>query len=109
MVLVQHSGFLSLIAKQVFQSMGSGSINVICYMSISRQGTRSSAAGCNAVEDIDLPAHGRHVHLKGYGFIFIEVFRIVASNGESSSTNPRQLLPPDEQVRRDMKKKYDIS
>jgi len=32
-----------------------------------------------AVEDIDIPAHGRRVHLKGYGFI--EVFRIVSLNG----------------------------
>jgi len=34
-----------------------------------------------AVEDIDIPAHGRQVHLKGYGFI--QVFRIVAENGDT--------------------------
>ena len=34
-----------------------------------------------AVEDIDIPAHGRRVHLKGYGFI--QVFRIVSSNGDT--------------------------
>ena len=30
---------------------------------------------------IDIPAHGREVHLKGYGFI--QVFRIVAPNGDA--------------------------
>lgn len=34
-----------------------------------------------AVADIDIPAHGREVHLKGYGFI--QVFRIVAPNGDA--------------------------
>ena len=33
-----------------------------------------------AVEDIEIPAHGRRVHLKGFGFV--EVFRIVAPNGD---------------------------
>ena len=33
-----------------------------------------------AIEDIDIPAHGRRVHLKGFGFIL--VFRIVAPNGD---------------------------
>ncbi len=36
--------------------------------------------GNAAVCDIDIPAHGRRVHLKGYGFV--EVFRIVAPNGD---------------------------
>ena len=34
-----------------------------------------------AVKDIDVPAHGRTVHLKGFGFI--QVFRTVASNGDA--------------------------
>ena len=34
-----------------------------------------------AVADIDIPAHGREVHLKGYGFI--QVFRTVAPNGDA--------------------------
>jgi len=34
-----------------------------------------------AVEDIGIPAHGRRVHLKGFGFI--EVFRIVAPDGDT--------------------------
>jgi len=34
-----------------------------------------------AVGDIAVPAHGRRVHLKGFGFI--EVFRIVAPNGDT--------------------------
>jgi len=34
-----------------------------------------------AVQDIDIPAHGRTVHLKGFGFI--QVFRTVASNGDA--------------------------
>jgi len=33
-----------------------------------------------AVKDIDIPAYGREVHLKGFGFI--QVFRTVASNGD---------------------------
>jgi putative transposase len=33
-----------------------------------------------AVKDIDIPAHGREVHLKGFGFI--QVFRTVAANGD---------------------------
>ena len=33
-----------------------------------------------AVKDIDVPEHGRTVHLKGFGFI--QVFRTVASNGD---------------------------
>ncbi len=33
-----------------------------------------------AVEDVDIPAHGREVHLKGFGFI--QVFRTVAPNGD---------------------------
>ena len=33
-----------------------------------------------AVEDIEIPVHGRRVHLKGFGFV--EVFRIVAPNGD---------------------------
>lgn len=33
-----------------------------------------------AVRDIDIPAHGRAVHLKGFGFI--QVFRTVAANGD---------------------------
>jgi len=34
-----------------------------------------------AVGDLDIPAHGRRVHLKGFGFV--EVFRIVAPNGDT--------------------------
>ena len=34
-----------------------------------------------AVKDIDVPAHGRTVHLKGFGFI--QLFRTVASNGDA--------------------------
>ncbi len=34
-----------------------------------------------AVEAVDIPAHGRQVHLKGFGFI--QVFRIVAENGDT--------------------------
>ena len=33
-----------------------------------------------AVKDIDVPAYGRTVHLKGFGMI--QVFRTVASNGD---------------------------
>jgi len=33
-----------------------------------------------AVKDIDIPAHGREVHLKGFGFV--QVFRTVAANGD---------------------------
>ena len=39
------------------------------------------ATGNVAVEDIDIPAHGRRVHLKGFGFI--EVFRIVSTDGDT--------------------------
>jgi len=35
-----------------------------------------------AVRDIDIPAHGREVHLKGFGFI--QVFRTVAANGDAA-------------------------
>jgi len=38
-------------------------------------------AGNVAVDAIDIPAHGRQVHLKGYGFI--KVFRSVAPNGDA--------------------------
>ncbi len=34
-----------------------------------------------AVQDIDIPAYGREVHLKGFGFI--QVFRTVAANGDT--------------------------
>jgi putative transposase len=34
-----------------------------------------------AVERLDIPAHGREVHLKGFGFI--QVFRTVAPNGDA--------------------------
>jgi putative transposase len=34
-----------------------------------------------AVKDIDIPAYGREVHLKGFGFI--QVFRTVAANGDA--------------------------
>ena len=34
-----------------------------------------------AVGEVDVPAHGRRVYLKGFGFI--EVFRIVAPNGDA--------------------------
>ena len=34
-----------------------------------------------AVKNIDIPAHGRRVHLKDFGFI--EVFRIVSSNADA--------------------------
>ena len=34
-----------------------------------------------AVGDVDIPAHGRRVHLKGFGFV--EVFRIVAPDGDT--------------------------
>ena len=34
-----------------------------------------------AVKDIAIPAHGREVHLKGFGFI--QVFRTVAPNGDA--------------------------
>lgn len=34
-----------------------------------------------AVKDIDIPAYGREVHLKGFGMI--QVFRTVASNGDA--------------------------
>ena len=34
-----------------------------------------------AVKDIDIPKHGRTVHLKGFGFI--QVFRTVAPNGDA--------------------------
>ena len=34
-----------------------------------------------AVKDIDIPAHGREVHLKGFGFI--QVFRTAAKNGDA--------------------------
>ncbi len=34
-----------------------------------------------AVKDIDVPAYGRTVHLKGFGFI--QVFRTVAANGDA--------------------------
>jgi len=34
-----------------------------------------------AVKDIAIPAHGREVHLKGFGFV--QVFRTVAANGDA--------------------------
>jgi putative transposase len=37
-------------------------------------------AGNVAVSEVDIPAQGRRVHLKGYGFV--RVFRIVAQNGD---------------------------
>ena len=37
-------------------------------------------AGNVAVSEVDIPAEGRRVHLKGYGFV--RVFRIVAPNGD---------------------------
>ena len=37
-----------------------------------------------AVEEVDIPAEGRRVHLKGYGFV--RVFRIVAADGDTEQT-----------------------
>jgi len=38
-----------------------------------------------AVKDIDIPAYGREVHLKGFGMI--QVFRTVAANGDTVAAN----------------------
>ncbi len=45
-----------------------------------------------AVKDVDIPAHGRAVHLKGFGFI--QVFRTVAPNGDAEhwATNDLKML-----------------
>ena len=40
-----------------------------------------NSKGNVAVDTVDIPASGKQVHLKGYGFI--QVFRLVASNGDT--------------------------
>jgi len=47
-----------------------------CNRQVNPDDTKNQAA-----KDIDIPAYGRTVHLKGFGFI--QVFRTVASNGDA--------------------------
>jgi len=52
-----------------------------------------------AVKDIDIPAHGQEVHLKGFGFI--QVFRMVASKRDAEywATNDLKM---EDVTRRDL-------